>query len=202
VAGLCGTGSDDIEIRDVFVPAGRSFSLFEEKPPRPEPLYAFPVFGLLALGIGATALGIGRAAIDEIIRLAGVKTTPGRATTIAGKSSVRATVARAESLLGAGRAWLSAAVDDCWRSALAGDPATPHQRAQLRLAVAHAATSAARAVDLAYHAGGGTSVYTTSPLQRFFRDVHVATQHAMVGPDIVELAGAVLLGQPVDTARL
>ena len=53
-----------------------------------------------------------------------------------------------------------------------------------------------------YRAGGGTSVYAASPLQRCFRDVHVATQHAMVSDDVLETAGAVLLGEDVNTVRL
>jgi alkylation response protein AidB-like acyl-CoA dehydrogenase len=57
-------------------------------------------------------------------------------------------------------------------------------------------------VDLLYDAAGGTSVYATSPLQRHFRDVHAATQHAMVGPDLRETVGAVLLGEDVPTALL
>jgi hypothetical protein len=30
----------------------------------------------------------------------------------------------------------------------------------------------------------------------------VATQHAMVGPEVTALAGAALLGHPTDTSRL
>ncbi|MCI4062050.1 acyl-CoA dehydrogenase family protein [Micromonospora sp. R77] len=202
VAGLRATGSDDVEARDVLVPANRSFSLFGPVPPRPGALYAFPVFSYLSLGVGAAALGIARAAVDEIGRLAREKPIPGQGGTIAGRPAVRTAVARAEMLLGGGWHLLRATVAECWQTALAGDPVTLEQRARLRLAAANAAGSAAAAVDLAYQAGGGTSVYASSPLQRHFRDVHVATQHAMVGPDIVELAGAVLLGQQVDTARL
>jgi alkylation response protein AidB-like acyl-CoA dehydrogenase len=202
VAGLRATGSDDVEVRDAFVPEDRSFSLFEPAPPRPDPLYAFPVVGFLSIGVGAAALGIARAALDEIGQLAREKPIPGQGGTIAGRPAVRTAVARAEALLGGGTALLHAAVDECWRTVLAGDPVSLAQRARLRLAVAHAAESAAAAVDLAYRAGGGTSVYARSPLQRHFRDVHVATQHAMVSPEVVELAGAVLLGQQVDPTRL
>ena len=42
----------------------------------------------------------------------------------------------------------------------------------------------------------------SSPLQRRFRDVHVATQHIMVAPASWELAGRLLLGLPTDVSQL
>jgi hypothetical protein len=45
-----------------------------------------------------------------------------------------------------------------------------------------------------YSVMGGTSVFETSCLQQHFRDVHVASQHMMVGEPIMELAGRVMLG--------
>ena len=53
-----------------------------------------------------------------------------------------------------------------------------------------------------YEAGGGSAIYDTNPLQRRFRDVHVATQHMMVAPAIWELSGRLLLGVPTDTLQL
>lgn len=201
VSGLRGTGSHDMSAADVFVPAARTFSLAGPAAD-PGPLYAFPVLGLLAMGIGAAALGIGRAALDEVTRLATAKRTPGPPGTVAGRPTVQAAVAEAEAALGSGRAYLHDAVREVWRTVQDGAEVTLPQRARLRLAVVHATGSAARAVDLAYRAGGGSSVYAASPLQRHFRDVHVATQHAMVGPEVALLAGAALLGQPADTSRL
>jgi indole-3-acetate monooxygenase len=49
---------------------------------------------------------------------------------------------------------------------------------------------------------GGTSVYASHPLNRRFRDAHVATQHVMVAPPTLEVAGRVLLGLPVDASML
>jgi len=72
----------------------------------------------------------------------------------------------------------------------------------LRLAATHATASAVRVVDAMYEAGGGTSIYETSPLQRRFRDVHVMTQHMMVAQPTWELAGRILLGVDVDTSML
>ena len=56
------------------------------------------------------------------------------------------------------------------------------QRARIRLAATNVGVRCAEAVDLAYNTGGGSSVYSSSPLQRCFRDIHTATQHLMVSP--------------------
>jgi hypothetical protein len=50
-----------------------------------------------------------------------------------------------------------------------------------------------------YHAAGGSAVYRTGPLERVFRDTHVATQHAMVSPRLLEPLGRMALGLPTDT---
>ena len=60
VAGLRGTGSHDFEVKDATVPAERSASLITDSPRCDGPLYAFPVFGLLALSIASVGLGIAR----------------------------------------------------------------------------------------------------------------------------------------------
>ena len=71
VSGLCGTGSQDVAATEVTVPATRGVSLFTDRPGEDGPLYAFPLFGLLALGIAAVAMGIARGAIDDLLSLAG-----------------------------------------------------------------------------------------------------------------------------------
>src|SRR5205085_4305900 len=63
--GLRGSGSHDIEMAGVFVPATRAASIVVDRPVAPGRLYAFPVFGLLALAIGAVCLGIARGALDD-----------------------------------------------------------------------------------------------------------------------------------------
>ncbi len=75
-------------------------------------------------------------------------------------------------------------------------------RRDVRLATTHATRACAEVVDRMYDLGGGTSVYQRSPLQRVFRDVHVATQHMMVSPATLELTGRLLLGLDTDTSQL
>jgi indole-3-acetate monooxygenase len=202
VAGLRGTGSHDFEVTDVFVPAERSVSLITDRPRADGPLYRFPVFGLLALGIAAVALGIARTAIDELVAIAAGKTPTGSKRVLGERGVVQMQVAQAEAALQSSRAWLRAAVDEAWEGARTSGRMSVAQRATLRLAATEATIRAATAVDLMYDAGGGTSIYATSPLQRCFRDVHVVTQHAMVAPSTYELTGRLLLGLDTDSAML
>jgi indole-3-acetate monooxygenase len=201
--GLRGTGSHDIEMSDVFVPAERSASLVADRPTATGRLYAFPVFGLLALAIGAVSLGIARGALDDVIALAGRRTPTASRRTMAERAPVQAEVAAAEARLRAARAFLLATIDQAWATASEGGQVPVEQRTSLRLAATHAATAGAEVTGTAYRLGGGSSVYESrSPLPRRFRDANTATQHMLVGPATNELTGRLLLGLPTETSQL
>jgi alkylation response protein AidB-like acyl-CoA dehydrogenase len=201
--GLRGTGSHDIEMRDVFVPNERSASLVADRPTAPGRLYAFPVFGLLALAIGAVGLGIARGALDDVVALAGRRTPTGSRRTMGERAAVQTEVAGAEARLRAARAFLLTAIDEAWTAASEGGQVPVEQRTALRLAATHAATAGAEVTGAAYRLGGGSSVYESrSPLPRRFRDANTATQHMLVAPATNELAGRLLLGLPTDTSQL
>ena len=206
VVGLAGTGSHDIEVADVFVPAARSVSFFTDPRARTGALYELPAFGFLALGVAAVALGIAQSASDDFRRLASEKTPFGGKRPLAARPAIQTHLAEIESRIRSARAFLHAAIDRALQAhASAGTPDLDldlEHRVELRLAACHATTSAARAVDMAYTAAGGSSIYASSPLQRCFRDVHVATQHVMIGPVIQELCGKVLAGIDADTSML
>jgi alkylation response protein AidB-like acyl-CoA dehydrogenase len=201
VSGLCGTGSTDFALREVRVPAERVVGFVREEPPD-RPLYRFPNFTLLALGIGMVGLGLARAAIDELVALAGAKRPTGSSRTLAERSAVQSGVAESEAELRAARAFLRDAVEAAWARAAAGDAVPVELRRDLRLATTHAARSAARVALRMYELGGASAIYKRSPLQRIFRDAHVATQHLMVAPPTLELTGRMFLGLPTDTGSL
>jgi alkylation response protein AidB-like acyl-CoA dehydrogenase len=202
VVGLSGTGSHDIEVRDLFVPEGRDVSLLADRPRERGPLYAFPVFGLLAVGVAAVGLGVARRAIAELSELAREKTPALGRRRLAERALTQARVAGAEAELAAARAGLAAAIDAGWRAASAGGAIPIGERARLRLAATFAARASARVASAMYDLGGGSSIYRASALQRCLRDAHVVTQHAMVGEGTYELAGRVLLGLEGDTSQL
>lgn len=201
-SGLGGTGSCDMSVENLRVPEGHTLSMTADKPWSDGPLYRFPLFGLLAIGCGAVALGIARGAIEDIRELAGAKTPTLSRRTLAERAQVQSDVAKAEAQVASARAWLVDEIHKSWDGAARGEPISLDRRAALRLASTHAVDASVRAVDACYTLGGGTSVYRASPLQRRFRDVHVITQHMMVAAPTYELAGRILLGLPVDASMV
>ena len=201
-SGLKATGSTDFRMTDVFVPDGRSVQPFAGRLEVDAPIGRFPNFNLLAAGVAAAALGIARRAVDEIVALAQGKTPLFSSKTLAASSLAQMDIARAEGAVGAATAFLLDELSVAWDAVLAGGHIPLDQRARVRIACSHAVQEAARAVDLAYHLGGGSSVYSANVLQRCFRDVHTVTQHLMVSTRIFETAGKVMLGIDVDTSAL
>ena len=197
VSGLRGTGSNDVVVDDVFVPLERTAILGGVRTVD-GPLYAFPLFGLLALGVAAVCLGIAQSAIDELVGLASAKTPTGSRRPLALRAHTQMEVAKATSELAAARAFVHGAVADAWGN---GDVSLDH-RVALRLAATHAARTSADVVDKMYDLGGGSSIYESSKLQRDFRDIHTATQHLVVSPSTYELTGRVLLGVETEVGQL
>jgi len=199
--GLRGTGSTDFKLTDHRVPSAHIVGLEVRKMPD-TPLFQFPNFTLLALGIGAVSMGIARAALNEFVDLAQQKKRISSSSTIAERSHTQMQIATAEAKLRSARAFYYDSVEQAWARALAGDTVDVDQRRNLRLATTHAVMASAEVVDCAYNLAGGVSVYQSSNLQRHFRDIHVATQHIMVAPSTLETTGRLFLGLPTNTATL
>lgn len=193
VAGLQGTGSTDYQVSDVFVPEGHVVGLNTADYAR-GPLYLFPQYTLLALGVAAVSLGIARAAIDALVDLAASKKRAGSSKTLADRSHTQMEVARAEAQLRSARAFYYDSIDTAWNRVCKDGELPLEMRRDIRLATTHAVEASVKAVDAMYTLGGGSAVYTASPLQRHFRDIHVATQHIMVASSTLETVGRLYLG--------
>jgi len=201
VFGLKGTGSNEFAVRNVFVPASRCAALMSDTP-LPDPLYKFPVFGLLGVGIASVALGVARSAIDSLIQLATEKTPQGSSRLLAERMSTQEHVARCEARLRAARTYLLDAVETAWRASSGTEPMSAEHRRDIRLATTFAAEEAAAIVSRMHRTAGGSAVYDASPIQRCLRDVQVITQHTMVSESTYELAGRLFLGLPTNISML
>jgi alkylation response protein AidB-like acyl-CoA dehydrogenase len=195
-----GTGSDDVVVKDVFVPDERAVPLVPlENPGRAHagPFHRLSIWPAVACLV-PTALGVARAAIDDFIAMATKKTPMYTATPLRTRSVVQLQVAEAEAKLCAARCFLFSVFDEVWQRAKQGQPLDMAARARCQLASSYAVVAAAEAVDRIHLAAGGSAIREEQPFQRHFRDVHVLTQHAFISPSRLEAVGQILLGLEPD----
>jgi alkylation response protein AidB-like acyl-CoA dehydrogenase len=157
---------------------------------------------LLAHGVTAVAMGVARASIDELVRLASEKKRYGTTVTLANRPHTQVEVALAEARLRSARAFFYESIDAAWSVARAGEPISIDVRRDMRLATTHALQASLAVVDAMYTLAGGSAVYDSSPLQRHLRDVHVASQHITVSANTLETIGQLFLGVEANTATL
>ena len=170
------------------------------KPVVESALSRFPNFTLLAAGVSAVGLGVGRRALDELIDLAQGKKPQFSSKTLARSSYTQIEVARAEAKLRSARAFLLDELSSAWMVADTGGEVSIEARTAIRLAATNAASVGVDVADTAFTLAGGSAVYDTSPLGRCLRDAHVVTQHIQTAPKLNETIGKLLLGVDVDTS--
>jgi alkylation response protein AidB-like acyl-CoA dehydrogenase len=194
VVGLCGTGSHDFVVHDVFVPASHTLSLAD--PPYASGALYHPRLMLINAWVPTVgnALGIARGAIDAFVELATRRGSTSSSTLLRDRPLVQTRVAEAEAILAAARAYVMEAVGTAWEAVGAAGGEPGRAVAQARLAITHGMHEAVRAVDTVFHAAGTNAVYRKYSLERSFRDVHAAVQHAAGLAVHVENAGKVFLG--------
>ncbi len=202
VRGMRGTGTHHFAVNDVFVPAERSVLSVTAPLVETGPLYQIPRTLLFASGDAAVALGLARMCLETFFELAGAKTPRAMPGLLREQSMVQVDVGHAEANLRSGRAFLTEAVRDIWRSASETGAVTLDQRAALRIATTHGIRLAVQVVDTVYNAAGATAVYESHLLQRHFQDIHVISQHMQSRMAVYELVGRHWLGLPIDEQRL
>ena len=194
VSGMRGTGSHDIEVNELFVPEEHTFSAMDRRARVTGPMNRMHGFDLAGCGFCCVGLGVARAAIDEFAELAQVKVPRSSSELLRDRPLVQARIGEAEATLRSGRALLFDTVAEMWRTVLAGDYVTERQRSDLRMAMTHAAQSAAKATHMVCATAGTTSIFTSSPLERYARDAEVVTRHNQLQFVNYEAVGRTLLG--------
>jgi alkylation response protein AidB-like acyl-CoA dehydrogenase len=198
--GMRGTGSHDINVDKIFVPESHAVPFGPMETPSSAysgPPHRMPVWIAVAAN-GVSALGVAQAAIDAFIDLAGIKTPAYTEKTLRDRSMVQLRVAQAEAKVGAARAFLHKTLDAAWQTAVGGSFLTMQQKADCQQATSYLAMTAAEAVDLIHSIAGTSAIRNEKPFQRYFRDVHVMTQHAYFAESRLEAVGQVRLGLEPD----
>jgi alkylation response protein AidB-like acyl-CoA dehydrogenase len=201
--GLRGTGSDSFVATDLFVPHEHSFARDDPAERHYQaPLYCFPQGSLYASGFAGVAMGIARSLLEDFVTLATEKTPRGYSRTLRESAVTQSQVAQAEASLGAARVYLLSSLREIWSAVGRTGALGLEQRVAIRLAASHAIRQAREVADFAYHAAGGTAVFTGNAFERRFRDIHTVSQQLQGRDDHFETVGKFLLGLDPDTTFL
>jgi indole-3-acetate monooxygenase len=109
---------------------------------------------------------------------------------------VQDAVGRAEATLAAARAYLFAIIGDIWSTMERSEELSVRQTAQLEMVNAHVYSMCTQAVEMVYKVRGGSSVYSSGPLDRLLRDALTMNQHVINSLRSYGMAGRILLGLP------
>jgi alkylation response protein AidB-like acyl-CoA dehydrogenase len=196
-----GTDSNTASVADAFVPASRTWPLepsFEPGSHFTGPLYRYPSLGEGIVVLAPVALGVAKLAIDEFKQLALGKTPFMSATSLSARPVAQMALGKAEAVLSAARAFFYTTATEAWERTLAGQASTREEKGRLMLAAVHLMQSAVQAVDYVCDVAGTSGIYTRSPLERAFRDVHTARHHGWVSETRYGTYGQIALGLEPD----
>jgi alkylation response protein AidB-like acyl-CoA dehydrogenase len=202
MAGMKGTGSNTIVARDVFVPEHRflpypaAFAGTYRTEHTDESVYRVALVPVTILILVGSQLGMARAALDHVVSKA-----PARGITHTNMTrqseSAGFQILLAEAAMKIETAILHAlrAADDLDGYAEAREHPDLTARARVRADTALVAKYCREAVEILVSAHGTSSMADSNRMQRLWRDVHVASRHAITEWQVnLEVYGKALLG--------
>jgi 3-hydroxy-9,10-secoandrosta-1,3,5(10)-triene-9,17-dione monooxygenase len=185
--GLRGTGSNDIVVDDVFVPAHRSLSFGDTaqcvcpgQEQNPAPLYRIPYGSIFSYAITTPVIGMATGAYEAHVGYMRERVRAAYAGVRAAEdpySQVR--VANAASDLDS--AWLALQnnMRELMELVTAGRKLPMPLRLRVRRDQVRGTELAIHAVDRLFENSGGRALRTGTPIQRFWRDAHAGRVHAI-----------------------
>jgi alkylation response protein AidB-like acyl-CoA dehydrogenase len=192
VGGLRGSGSHDVIMDDVFVPAEDSCAPALPVAGRSQ-LDRLPIIPVMTAGLGAQFLGMAQAALAVTSEILRHKVSVDTGASIHERPSVLANIARYSAAIAAARGHLHASMAAMW-DRVSNHLPTAEGRAELYGASLHAVAVSRKCVMAMHAAAGTTALYVDCPLERSVRDLLTMEQHIAAQPLWFEDAGRVLLG--------
>jgi alkylation response protein AidB-like acyl-CoA dehydrogenase len=203
VSGLRGTGSNDFEVNDLFVPADHTHDLVAPKPMQPGLVYRMPGLSIFPWSITGAPLGIASSALGAFTEMAAQSRTRfGITSALRDREMIQSMVGRAEATLGAARAFLAQTLMDLVSDLDAGEDQLLRSRARLRTACAYAAEGSAGIVQMLAKETGASAIFESSRLERAVRDMDAAVKHIAMSPYSYTIAGRLQLGLELGAMRV
>lgn len=201
--GLKGSGSVSTVATDLFVPQARILPLpavlqeqYASRLNADLPMYRAPLLGVAAATTVGTMIGLARAAREAFL-----ERMPGRKITYTSYDSQQQApithlqVAEASLKIDQAEFHAGRVADQVDAKGASGEPWKIEERARARADIGAVAQLGKQAVDAFAQASGGSSIYSSMPIQRIARDAQVFNLHALIyPPSSFELYGRVLCG--------
>jgi 3-hydroxy-9,10-secoandrosta-1,3,5(10)-triene-9,17-dione monooxygenase len=209
-AGLRGTGSNDVEVRDAFVAEALSVAASDlaggptpGSAVNPNALYTLPVFSLFPYVLSGVALGNAQACLDDYIDMARHRASTYNRAKLGDMQSTQIKIAEASAKVDAARLIMRSNCVEAMADARRGDFPDMAAKTRLRRDGAYSVNLCTEAVSLLFSASGARGLFTTGVLQRQFRDAHAINSHLAFNFDAAGTNyGRVALGLPSENLTL
>jgi 3-hydroxy-9,10-secoandrosta-1,3,5(10)-triene-9,17-dione monooxygenase len=208
--GLGGTGSNDVEVRDAFVPEALTVAVSDlsggptpGSAVNPNALYALPAFSLFPYVLSGVALGNAQACLDDYIDVARHRASTNNRAKLGDMQSTQIKIAEASAKIDAARLIMRSNCIEAMADARRGHIPDMAAKTRLRRDGAFSVNLCTEAVSLLFSASGARGLFTTGVLQRQFRDAHAINSHLAFNFDAAGTNyGRVALGLPSENLTL
>jgi 3-hydroxy-9,10-secoandrosta-1,3,5(10)-triene-9,17-dione monooxygenase len=208
--GLRGTGSNDVEVADAFVPESMTVAVSDlaggptpGSAANPNALYALPVFSLFPYVLSGVALGNAQACLDDYVDIAKHRASTYNRAKLGDMQSTQIKIAEASAKVDAARLIMRSTCIAAMSDARHGDIPDIAAKTRLRRDGAYSVNLCTEAVSLLFAASGARGLFTSGALQRQFRDAHAINSHLAFNFDAAGTNyGRVALGLPSENLTL
>lgn len=204
VAGMAATGSNTFEIRDYFIPyeetttVSRMMSHQFETPHTTEAQYQMDSVVAFHTATSVPVVSLAKAALDATVERITTQPKPMTYTFYADTTkspATQAAMARASWLIETALAQTCDTAHAIDARAQTAQPFSARERATFAMRAAQVHRMCREGVDMLLDVQGAGAFALNNPLQRMWRDMHVASRHGMSVPGMKEeLYGRALLG--------
>ncbi|MFN0301780.1 MAG: acyl-CoA dehydrogenase family protein [Burkholderiales bacterium] len=189
VIGLCGTGSNDLEIRDAFVPSHRALRVADANEgtgpgitTNDGALFRLPRAATVPYCLGAPVLGIAQAMYDDFID--NMRPRASRGFPLAEQQTIQMRVAEAAAEIDAARLLLQRDCKESMRAIRERGKLTMDERARNRRDMGYCVKLCVQASERMFSVTGGAGIYLNTDMQRLYRDVLALSRHYINSWDI------------------
>jgi 3-hydroxy-9,10-secoandrosta-1,3,5(10)-triene-9,17-dione monooxygenase len=201
--GMVGTGSKDIEVKEVFVPERRALALARCRGGLEHPgaslnsgsLFRIPIVASAGHPLSATALGTAQGAFESVLNSFRTRIGTYTGAKVADFQAVQIKLAEARCLIDSATALMRDSALGFQKHAEENRVPDLDTKLRWRAQNAFAVRQTRLAVETLWSFYGANAIYTRDPLQRYLRDLQAINQHFSFNLDIAGAAyGTVALG--------